>query len=38
MKTIKLHEAKAHLSALINAVTRDEEVIIFGKLRCDPFK
>lgn len=28
MKTIKLHEAKAHLSELIDAVTRGEEVII----------
>lgn len=28
MKMIKLHEAKAHLSELIDAVTRGEEVII----------
>ncbi len=28
MKTIKLHEAKAHLSELVEAVTRGEEVII----------
>ena len=28
MKTLKLHEAKAHLSELIEQVTRGEEIII----------
>ena len=28
MKTLKLHEAKAHLSSLIDEVIRGEEVII----------
>ena len=33
MKTIQLHEAKAHLSELIEAVQRGEEVVIsrYGK-------
>jgi prevent-host-death family protein len=28
MKTLKLHEAKAHLSELIDAVIKGEEIII----------
>ena len=33
MKTVQLHEAKAHLSELIEAVQRGEEVVIsrYGK-------